>query len=192
MPIEEALLGSAEGGLHSVVKHLALPRAVRAGRPGTRVLRFEMGLQLCREGESVSLTYSPWLRFAAPPYHFDIAQRPAAYVVAALQHLARVQGLNVRSEATAEASVLWLSQRLRIEVIGDTALTEIAILLDGDETSLSFAGSQLSVARRMFPDVCAALRSADEAGERFRGASLLIEEDQILLYGSTGVDDVQA
>ncbi|NJK42492.1 MAG: hypothetical protein HC937_01805 [Aquincola sp.] len=33
LPIEEALLGSAEGGLHSVVKHLALPRAsALAGR----------------------------------------------------------------------------------------------------------------------------------------------------------------
>jgi hypothetical protein len=191
LPIEEALLSAAEGGIHSVVKHLALPRAVRAAKPGTRILRIEIGPDLCRDGESVSLVYSPWFRFAAPPYRFEIAQRPGAYVIAAFGHLARVRGLSVRVEHRADASVLWLSERLRIEVIGAEALTEMAILLDGDETSLSLAGTQLSVARRMFPDVYAALRSAGEAGEQFNGASLLFEDDQVVLYGGTEVDHVQ-
>jgi hypothetical protein len=190
-PVEEALLSTAEGGLWSVVKHLGLPRSVRSGKPSTRIHRLELGPESCREGESVSLTYSPWFRFAAPPYRFDVGNL-AAYVTAAFGHLARLRGLGAQVETSAGVSVLWLSERLRVEVIGATELTEIAILLDGDETSVSFANPQLSVARRMFPDIYAALRSASEAGERFVRASLLIEEDQVLLYGDEGAGNVSS
>lgn len=191
-PVEEALLSADNGQLHSMVKHLALKRVVGTGQPGMRVHRIKLGPDLCADGETVALTYSPWFRFAAPPYRFDVENRVAAYVVAALGHLARVKGQRVRLELNPDRSVLWISERLRIEAMGAARLTEIAVLLDDDETSLSLASLQLSVARRMFPDVYAAVRSAGKAGERFRDASLLIEEDQVLLYGDRKAGDVQA
>lgn len=191
-PVEEALLSAVNGGLHSIVKHLALKRMGRAGRPTMRIHQFEVSPELCREGELLSLTYSPWFRFAAPPYRFELENQVAAYVAAALGHLGRARGLSVRSQSTSDLSVLWLSERLRIEVLGAGELTEIAILLDADETSLTIANRQLSVSRRMFHDVYTALRSAGETGEQFGGASLLIEEDQVLLYGDGRTGDVQA
>jgi hypothetical protein len=191
-PIADSLLGVAQAGLHSMVKHVYLPRAERAGKPGMRVFRFQLGPALCSDGETVSLTYSPWFRFAAPPYRFDLDSHAAAYVVAALGHLCQARGLSVRTEVDDDVSVLWLSKRLRIEVMGDTALTDIAVLFPDDESHLSVRNPQLSVSRRMFPDVYAAALSARGAGEQFRGASLVIDEDRALLCGDGGMDDVQA
>jgi hypothetical protein len=192
LPIAESLLGVGVARLHSMVKHLHLHRAESAGKPGTRNHRFQLGPALCSDGETVSLTYSPWFRYAAPPYRFDLEGRAAAYVVAAMGHLCQARGLNVRMEVDSDVSVLWLSDHLRIEVMGDTALTDIAVLLDGDESHLSLSNPQLSVSRHMFPDVYAAARSANESGERFRGASLQIDEHRILLCDDGGVSDVQA
>lgn len=192
LPVEEALLSAANCGLHSIVKHLPLRRVARPGAPGMRLHMFEIAAELCRDGQSVSLSYFAWFRFAAPPYHFEAENQVAAYVGAALGHLGRAQGLRVRSELAPALSMLWLSDRLRIEVVGAAELTEMAILLDDDETSLSFAAPQLSVARRMFPDVYAAVRSAAEAGEHFRGAALLVEEDQVLLYDNGDASHVSA
>jgi hypothetical protein len=192
LPIAESLLGVAETGLHSMVKHLHLQRAEGAGKPGMRIHRFQLDAAWCGNGETVSLTYSPWFRFAAPPYRFDIKNHAAAYVVAALGRLSQARGLTVRTELDTDVSVLWLSDRIRIEVMGDTVLTDITVLLDGDESHLSFTSPQVSVSRQMFPDVYAAARSANGAGEQFRGASLLVDEDRILLCGDEGVGDVQA
>jgi len=192
IPVEEALLGVADAGLHSMVKHLALQRAAGAGKPGMRIHRIQLGPELCREGDLISLTYSPWFRFAAPPYRFEVGSHAAAYVASALGRLARARGFSARCDVKTDRAALWLSESLRIEVLGADMLTDVAISLDGDEASLSFVNPQLSVARAMFPDVYTALRSASEAGEQFRGVSLLIEEDQVLLYGSGGAADVQA
>lgn len=98
----------------------------------------------------------------------------------------------MRSDVHADVAALWLSDRLRIECMGDTALTDITVLLDEEESHLSLANPQLSVSRQMFPDVYAAARRADESGERFRGTSLLIDEGRIVLYGAEGTGDVQA
>jgi hypothetical protein len=191
LPIAEALLGVSETGLRSMVKHLHLQRAEDAGKPGMRIHRFQLGPELCGDGETVSLTYSPWFRFAAPPYRFDIESGASAYAVAAMGHLSRARGLSVRTEVDADVSALWLSERIRIEVMGDTSVTDITVLLDGDESHLGLSSPQLSVARQMFPDVYAAARSAKEAGEQFRGASLLIDEDRVLIFGDEGAGDVQ-
>lgn len=191
LPAEETLLGVGEAGLHSMVKHLNVQRTVGAGKPGTRIHRFQLGPALCMDGESVSLTYSPWFRFAAPPYRFDIGRHAAAYVVAALGHLCQARGHNVRMEVDADLSVLWLSERLRLEVMGDTSLTDITVMLGEEESHLSLPNPQLSLSRQMFPDVYAAARSANEAGEQFRGTSLLIDEDRVVLSGDAGVGDVQ-
>ncbi len=192
LPIEEALLGVAETGLHSIVKHLALQRTAGAGKPGTRIQHFQLGPALCSDGDVVTLTYSPWFRFAAPPYRFELQSHAAGYVVAALGHLSRARGLSVRLEVGTDTSVLWLSERLRIEVMGTTELTDISVLLDDDEAHLCFTNPQLSVSRQMFPDVYAAVRTASEAGEQFRGASVLVKDDQVLLCGDGRTGDVQA
>lgn len=191
-PVEHALLSTANGKVHSVVKHLHLPRKVRAGSSGMQVHRFGLGQDLCSDGENAGLTYSPWFRFAAPPYRFEIQGQASAYVGAALAHLARVKGLSVQADLKPDLSVLRLSDQLRVELIGAAELTEVAVLLGTDETSISFANPQLSVARRMFPDMDAAVRSAAQAGERFRGASLIVEADQVLIYADSGASDVQA
>jgi hypothetical protein len=191
-PIDEALLSAADCGIRSIVKHLPWQRMTGPGNPPMRRHRFKVGRDLCRDGETVLLAYSPWLRFAAPPYDFELEHRMAAYVGAALAHLGRSAGLGARLESTPELSVVWLSERLRVEVVGADELTDITVLFDGDESAVSFVNPQLSVARRMFPDVYAALRSARDAGEQFRGASLLVEEDQAWLHSDEGADDVQA
>jgi hypothetical protein len=192
-PIHEALLAVGKDGLHSIVKHLGLPRTEGTGKSGMRLHRFQLDAALCSNGESVSLTYSPWLRFAAPPYRFDVERDAAHYVVAALGRLCQARGLRVRADAATGLSALWLSDRLRVEIMGAAALTDLSILLDGDETHLSFHNPQLSVSRHMFPDVYAAARSASEAGEPFRGLSVMIEEDRALLFGDgRTADDVQA
>lgn len=192
LPAEEALLGVGETGLHSMVKHLNIQRAVSEGKPGMRVHRLQLGPALCKEGEPATLTYSPWFRFAAPPYRFDVARQAAAYVATALGHLCQARGQSVRIEVEPDLSVLWLSERLRIEAMGDEALTDITVMFDADESHLSFATPQLSLSRRMFPDVYAAARSAAEAGEVFRGASMLIDEERLVLSGDQGASDVQA
>jgi hypothetical protein len=192
-PIQEALLGVGKEGLHSVVKHLGLPRSEGAGRGGTRLHRFQLDAVLRADGESVSLTYSPWFRFAAPPHRFELERDAAGYVVSALGHLCQAQGLRVRVEVGTGLSVLFLSDRLRVEVMGAAALTDMSVLLDDHETHLGFQNAQLSVSRHMFPDVYAAVRRASEAGEQFRGLSLMVEEDRVLIFGDERTaDDVQA
>jgi hypothetical protein len=190
-PIEESLLSVADSGIHSMVKHLALKRTVESGTPARRIHRFELGLAQCNDGDSVSLTYCSWFRFAAPPYRFEVGTHVAAYVAAALRQRVRVSGLNAQLDVKSDLAVLWLSDRLRIELLGAAMLTDVSILLDGDDTHLSFVSPQLTVARRMFPDVYSAMRRASEAGERFRGAALLIEDDRALLHGDRGASNVQ-
>jgi len=189
---EETLLAVGETGLHSMVKHLNVPRAVSAGKPGMRIHRLQLGSALCKEGESATLTYSPWFRFAAPPYRFDVEHQAATYVVTALGHLCQSRSQSVRMEVEPDLSVLWLSERLRIEAMGDTTLTDITVVFDDEESHLSLPNPQLSLSRRMFPDVYAAARGAAEAGEEFRGALLLIDEERMVLSGDGGAGDVQA
>jgi hypothetical protein len=192
LPVEDCLLATQGGELHAFVKHLPLRRGAEVRAPGTRSQTIELPPGLCVEGSAVSLSYCAWFRYAAPPYDFAAEGRVAHYVGNALLHLARSHGVTATLELGDDEATIHLTDRLMVEVIGSDALSEMSILFEHLETSISFDGLHLSVSREMFPDLHVAAHAALEKGETFGNAVLSVDEDGMLLRAQTGGANVQA
>lgn len=191
LPFEECLFTGPGGALNAVVKHLALRRRAEPGAGGVRNCIVELPPGLAGDGSEFTLTYFAWFRFAAPPFDFHAEGRAAHYVGEALQHLAQSRGLVAGLDLQEDAAVVQLTDRLRIEVVGNQVLTELSVLASAEETTIGLGSLTLDVSGTMFPDVHHALRDALAAGEVFRGLALNVDADRALLH-ARGAADVQA
>lgn len=192
LPVEECLLSGGHGELLSFVKHLALRRRADIHAPGKTAHSLELPEGLFSDGDTLSLTYFAWFRYAAPPFDFAAEGCVAHYVGAALLHLCRGHGVTATLDLLDSVSILRLSDALAIEVVGDDALSEMSVLLGTFESSISFDALHLTVSCEMFPDLHFAAREALAAGEAFRGAILSADDHHFLLSADPGVDNVQA
>lgn len=181
--LDECFMESAQGGVHSFVKHLRFKRAAEPSSQGMRHLLAPLN-GVCAEGEPVSLVYTPWFRYAAPPYDFDLSSGISEYVGRAFAHIARQHGIGAEVSSAADAHRVRIGDRLSVEVVGSDTVEELAIVMAGAETSLGLRNRQLSLSREMFPGLYEAARAGRDAGESFERLGLVLEDDQFLLYAN--------
>ena len=154
-PVNHAILSTQEGELFSRVKDLALPSEANKVKDGLYCTFHLRDIAPRVKSKSFTLTYFPWFRFLAEPLTFEAEDSVADYVAECIRFLLVREGVAAAVDPSHDSCEVRCDNGLAIRIEGMESIERIEIEADGVRSSMDLEALQLTVDRRMFPEVFA-------------------------------------
>jgi hypothetical protein len=175
-PQEHAICRAADGTLFSKLKDLPLPRQIKPGSNKNKLLMMQLPPSVTAAAK-VTLTYSPWFRFAHTGSIFTINDSISDFLCRIVEYAARRSGMTcesiVESGDTCSIAARKGMNSFQFMATGTDNLRSLKLETRTSQLSLNIETRTMSISPTLTPGIFAAVRTMREAGSSLQNCSIV-------------------
>jgi hypothetical protein len=177
-PQEHAIFRAADGTLFSKLKDLPLPRQIKPGSNKNKLLMMQLPPSVTSPAK-ITLTYSPWFRFAHTGSTFTINDSISDFLCRIVEYAARRSGMTcdsiIESGETRSIAARSETDSFQFMATGTDNLRSLRLEANRSQLSLNIETRTMSISPTLTPALFAAVRTMREAGSSLQNCSIVNE-----------------